>query len=123
MEANRLWECGVIMENLKNHYQEVFIEEINDNILRCRILGKIIDKTDNTLLLDDGTGIIEVMINEDLTKINSPLEIGQDVFVFGKVIKIDGNYKVFADIIREIKNLNIRQYRKVMKLWKESEVI
>ncbi|GEM_PF-4518960 len=106
-------------DKLKNHYCESFIKDIDDTFLRCRILGKIIEIKDVSLIIDDGTGIIEVIFNEDITKNRTSFEVGKDVLIFGKVINIDNQYKIFADIIRDVDDLSLKHYRKIVKIWKD----
>ncbi len=106
---------------MKTHYQELFIKDINEETLRARILGKVIEKSDNGFIVDDGTGIIEVMLNPDMSLIRGDLDMGKDVMVFGKVITVDNIQKIFADIVLDVQNLNVKQYRRVISLTRELE--
>ncbi len=106
---------------MKTHYQELFIKDINEATLRARILGKVIEKSNNGFIIDDGTGIIEVMVNEGMSLIRGDFDVGKDIMIFGKVITIDDTQKIFADLVLDVQNLNVKQYRKIISLTKELE--
>lgn len=83
------------------------ISEINpEKDIRVRILGKVIDKNDNFIIIDDGSSKAEI-----ITDINA--EMNDFVRVFARVLPLEDGYELRAEIIQDINSLNIDLYKKV----------
>ena len=79
------------------------VSEINPNLdSRVSLIGKIIDLKDNLIVLDDGTGKINVSFSEDLSK--PELKTGQLIRVFGFVIPSE-QVEIQAEIIQDMSKL------------------
>jgi uncharacterized protein YdeI (BOF family) len=79
------------------------VSEINPNLdSRVSLIGKIIDLKDNLIVLDDGTGKINVSFSEDLSK--PELKTGQLIRVFGFVIPNE-QVEIQAEIIQDMSKL------------------
>ena len=102
------------MNDIKANYVEKSIKEIDENTLRVRILGKIIEKIDDlNYLIDDGSGTIKIIMNNENKQ---ELELSKPYFVFGKVVPLSNEVVVFVDFIRDVGDLNLKLYRKVKSL-------
>ncbi len=88
------------------------ISELNPNLdSRVSLIGKIIDLKDNLIVLDDGTGKIEISFSEDLSK--PELKVGQLVRVFGFIIPSEQT-EIQAEIIQDMSKLKT-EYLELLK--------
>jgi hypothetical protein len=83
-----------------------------DNLVR--ISGTVLDKREDSLVLDDKTGIISVFLaEEDLDKI----EKMDFVRIFGRLIpSADGKFEMLGDIVQKI-NIDLNLYNKIRDRW------
>ena len=89
-------------------YVEKRISEISDGD-KVRITGVVVDSFESEIILDDGSGVVRVILPE-------PKPVDGLVQVFGKVF-MEGMDKIIkADIVREVNGLNIGAYKKLMGL-------
>lgn len=84
------------------------IAEIQPEDIRIRVLGTVIDKQNDKLVIDDGTGKIEVIFDEH---VNADLK--QMVRVFGRVIPIEDGFEMQGEIVQDMSQLNLELYKKV----------
>jgi len=102
----------------RNHYLKKIISEINpDTDLKVNLIGLIVDKKDDMIVLDDGSGKVSVFI--DIPNIMEKININQLVRVFGSTLPTENGFEIKADIIQDLTNLNINLYKKVEELYKE----
>jgi len=100
----------------KNHYEKRKIPEINpDEDLKVKILGFVVDKKDDTIVLDDGSGKIKVFV--DMPGMMERIEINKVVRVFGSTLPTEDGFEVKADAVQDLSNLNINLYKKVEELY------
>jgi len=84
------------------------ISEITDDDFRVRVIGTVVGEG----LLDDGTGTINVVTDQKL-------EVGDLIRVIGRVFQKDETtFEIVAEIIQDMKNLDIDLFNKVRKLQK-----
>ena len=82
------------------------ISEINPNLdSRVRIVGKIIDFNEDAIVIDDGSGKINISYSEDIPK--PELSIGMLVRIFGFIIPSEPT-EIRAEIIQDFSKLNIK---------------
>ena len=86
------------------------IKNIDNNDNKVRILGTVISRKDNALVIDDGTGTIDVRADK-----TDDISEGQKVRVFGRI----ANKTLFAEIIQDMTRLNIDLYNKAKDRWKD----
>jgi len=91
------------------------ISEIGKEDIRVRLLGTIIDKKDNLIVIDDGTGRINVTFSEPVR-----FEINHLVRVFGRVIPMEGGFDIQGEVIQDMKDIDLDLYKKVNELEKAS---
>jgi len=87
------------------------IKDINQGDMRLRILGTVIDKKENKIVVDDGTGQLSVVFDEPVNA-----ELNQIIRVFGKVIPNTDGFELQADFYQDMKDVDINLYRKIQKI-------
>jgi hypothetical protein len=84
------------------------IKDIKPDDIRIRVLGTVIGKEENTVVIDDGTGKINVRFEEPVNA-----EINNLVRVFGRVIPLEKGFELQGEIIQDMKGLDISLYKKL----------
>lgn len=78
--------------------------------VRVRIIGTVLEANQDSIMLDDGTGAIEVFLDqEDLNSIKE----SQRVRVFGRVLPTPESFEIQGEIVQDMEDLNMETYRKV----------
>jgi len=86
------------------------ISEINPNLdSRVSLIGKIIDIGENLLVLDDGTGKINISFSDS----KPYLKIGNIVRIFGFVIPSE-QIEIQAEIIQDMSKLK-KEYLEILR--------
>ena len=84
------------------------ISGIKPEDIRITVIGTVIDKQGNKIVLDDGTGKIEAIFEEPVkTNMNSMIR------VFGRVIPIEDGFELQGEIIQDMSQLDFELYKKV----------
>jgi hypothetical protein len=105
----------------KNHYLKKIISEINpDTDLKVKLIGFVVDKKGETMVLDDGSGKVSAFI--DAPDIMEKIKINQLIRVFGSTLPTESGFEIKVDLIQDLTNLNINLYKKVEELYKEMGV-
>lgn len=91
------------------------ISEIGKGDVRVRLLGTVIDKKDNIIVIDDGTGKINVTFEEPVK-----FETNQLVRVLGRVIPMEEGFEIQGEVIQDMKGVDLDLYKKVNELEKAS---
>jgi hypothetical protein len=87
------------------------VADIRPEDMRVSLIGTVIDKADDGIVLDDGTGRIDVTLA-------AVPEIGQGlVRVFGRVIPMEGGFQLQGEIVQDMAGLDLELLRRVEKLW------
>ncbi len=87
------------------------ISELGKDDVRVRLLGMVIDRKDNVIVLDDGTGKINVVFPEPVKT-----EANKIVRVFGRVIPSEEGFEIQGEILQDMSGLDMSLYEKVSKL-------
>ena len=93
------------------HYKQKQISEVNSNDSRVSIIGNVIGVSENSFVLDDGTGKIEIISDMQVEK-------NKLVRVFCSVIE----EKLKADIVQDMKSLDMTLFKKVKELYNKAGV-
>ena len=105
----------------KDHYVKKKIEEINpETDLKVKIMGFVVDKKDDTIIIDDGSKKIKVFV--DNTAIVEKININQLIRVFGSTLPTEEGFEVKADAVQDLSNLNINLFKKVEELYNKMGV-
>lgn len=88
------------------------ISEINpETDIRVRIVGNVIDKTDGSMVIDDGSGSAEIVTDE---KGEVQANVNDIVRVFARVLPLEEGYELRAEIIQPMNGLDLNLFRKIM---------
>ncbi len=105
----------------RNHYEKRKIPDINPDVdLKVKILGFVVDKKDDTIIIDDGGG--KVKIYEDVPGMMEGINVNQLIRVFGSTVPTEDGCEIKADAIQDLSNLNIDLYKKVEELYNKMGV-
>ena len=100
----------------KNHYENRKIPEINPDVdLKVKILGFVVDRKGDTIVLDDGSGKTKVFV--DIPGIMESIKINQLIRVLGSTLPTEDGFEIKADAVQDLSNLNINLYKKVEELY------
>ena len=80
-------------------------------VVRVNILGILVSKESNSLMLDDGSGSLQVMLFEDRLKNNS-FSLGDLLLVIGKPREFEGKRFLVPEIIKVVENPKWLDFRK-----------
>jgi len=84
------------------------IADINpERDIRVRILGRVIDKSNGTLVVDDGSAKTEIIVDETNAEINDVIRI------FARVLPLEEGYELRAEVVQDMSQLDIDLYKKV----------
>ncbi len=89
------------------------IKDVAENDIRVRLLGRVIDKTDSTIMLDDGTGTAEIIIEPETVNGAGEIELHDVLRVFCRVIPLESSIEFRAEIIQDMTGMDMDLYRKV----------
>ena len=85
------------------------IANIQQQDIRVRLLGTVIDKQEDAVILDDSTGQVKVSTQ-------MPLEQNQIVRVIGKVIVLQEGVEIQAEIVQDMKDLDLGLLKMVQEV-------
>lgn len=75
--------------------------------IRIQILGRVIDKTDGTLVVDDGSARAEIVVDQTDADINDVVRI------FARVLPLEEGYELRGEIVQDMSQLHMDLYKKV----------
>ena len=87
------------------------ISEIMAEDMRVSVIGTVIDKQDESIMLDDGTGKISIGFDSSVD-----VETDQLVRVFGRVIPIEQGFELQGEIIQDMSSVDKELLRKLRSL-------
>jgi tRNA G18 (ribose-2'-O)-methylase SpoU len=91
---------------------ETFVKEVDENTKFLSVTGMVIDRKENSFVLDDGTGKI-IVLAENIT------DMGNFIRIFGTCFRSSEGFQIHAEIIQDLSKLDTQLYRKVMELLKK----
>jgi hypothetical protein len=87
---------------------EKIISDIHpDSDVRIRVLGTIIDMGPNSIVLDDGSGKIEIYF-EEMPNVKQ----GQMVRVITRIIPLIDGYECKGEVLQTLEGFNLELYKK-----------
>ena len=87
------------------------VSEIRQEDVRVRIIGTVIDRTENAVALDDGTGKIDVNFKEPVKA-----ELNKLVRIFGKVVPTDSGFELEGEILQDMSKLDMESYKQAISI-------
>ncbi len=88
------------------------ISDIRPEDIRVAVTGTIIGKQGNIIVLDDGSGKVNVTFEEPVRFRENRL-----VRVFGRVMPLEGGIELQGEIIQDMSGLDLELKKRVEKLW------
>lgn len=82
--------------------------------IRVQIFGTVVDFSDSSVIIDDGEATAELAIGEK-TAFAGELRNGMLLRAFCRVIPIDYNYSLQAEILQDMSGIDIDLYKKLME--------
>lgn len=80
------------------------IEEINPKEdLKVRVTGTLVSVEDDSVSLDDGTGTVEVFLEEEMI---GDLDESQRVRVFGRVLPTPDSFEIQGEVIQDFSQVD-----------------
>ncbi|MBL7159979.1 MAG: hypothetical protein ISS95_00270 [Candidatus Aenigmarchaeota archaeon] len=93
---------------------EKSISEIQDSDTRIRILGTIIDLTDGSLLIDDGSGKMEIMFDSNEHLLG--LKPRQLIRVVTRIMPLIEGYACKGECVQTLDGFDLESYKKAKKI-------
>ena len=87
------------------------ISDINEKDIRVRILGRIIDKNDSSIVVDDGSGRADIIFDPEMIDIKA--EINDMAQVFTRVLPLENGFELRAEIVQNMNGLDYELYKRV----------
>jgi hypothetical protein len=81
--------------------------------VRVRLIGTVIDTTNNSVIIDDGTAKIEVYFGEELN-----VKQGQLVKVVTRIVPLIDGFECRGEILQNLDGFNLGLYRKAREIVK-----
>ena len=82
-------------------------EIVPEKDMRVRIFGRVIDRMEDMVVVDDGTGRIEVVAE------NPQAETGDMVLIFARILPLESGYEARAEMVQKAEGMDVGLYRKV----------
>ncbi|MFB6291968.1 MAG: replication protein RepA [Candidatus Nanohaloarchaea archaeon] len=90
------------------------IEEIDPkDDIRVRVIGTIIDVEEDSVAVDDGTGTVEVFLEEDDLE---AVEENQRIRVLGRVLPTPESFEIQGEIVQDFEDVDPELYDRVKKV-------
>lgn len=82
--------------------------------VRVRILGTILDSSEDTLLIDDGTAKVEVMFENE--QMMAGLHNGEMVRVVARVLPLIDGFALRGELVQRLESFDIGMYKRAREL-------
>ena len=87
------------------------VSEIKQDDMRVSIIGTVLDRADDGLVLDDGTGKIDITMAEP-----PQAEPKSLVRVFGRVIPMEGGIQIQGELVQDMTGLDLELLKRIVQL-------
>ncbi len=95
------------------------IDEIDaQNDIRVRVIGTVLSIEDDSISLDDGTGSVEVFLEEDQIE---DLEESQRIRVFGRVLPTPDSFELQGEVVQDFSEVDPELQDRVKKVVNTNE--
>jgi len=89
------------------------IEDINPkDDIRVRIVCTVLEKKEDSVVVDDGTGTTEVFLDQDDL---AEIEEKERIRIIGRVLPTPESFEIQGEILQSMKDVDMELYEKVMK--------
>ncbi|MBI4014897.1 MAG: replication protein RepA [Candidatus Aenigmarchaeota archaeon] len=76
-----------------------------DKDIRVRLLGRVIDKGEGSVVIDDGSAKAEIITEQ-------PAELGDVVRIIARVLPLETGYDLRAEVTQDMSTLDMELYKK-----------
>jgi hypothetical protein len=90
------------------------VSEIKEDDMRVRVLGTVIDKTETSVVIDDGTGTVTANFEEPVQT-----EVNKQARVFGRVVNTSGGLELMGELVQDMSGLDTELRKRVDELWQK----
>ena len=87
------------------------VSELESGDIRVSLIGTVLDRADDGIVLDDGTGRIDVTLDEP-----PGVDSGGLARVFGRVVPLENGFQVQGEIVQDMKGLDMELLNRVLKV-------
>ncbi len=87
------------------------ISEISGDDEQIQVVGLVVDEAESSLVLDDGSGSLNVLFEDP--SLVSDVDVGSRVRVFGTPLSIEDSFEIHAEIVQDLGELDLDLYKKV----------
>lgn len=95
------------------------IEDIDaQNDIRVRVIGTVLSIEDDSISLDDGTGSVEVFLEEEQME---DLEESQRIRVFGRVLPTPDSFELQGEVVQDFSDVDPELQDRVKKVVNTNE--
>jgi Tat protein secretion system quality control protein TatD with DNase activity len=101
------------MPQLNPSYKSTSIKDLSKETLKIAVTGLIVNKNENTITIDDGTGSIPVLIETDLP-------MNTFVKIYGILIPAEEGFEMQGHVIQDLSKINQELYKKVKSFLEQS---
>ena len=81
--------------------------------VRIRLIGTVIDTTPNSVIIDDGTGKLEVYFGEELN-----VKQGQRVRVVTRIVPLIDGFECRGEVLQTLEGFDVGLYKKAREIVK-----
>ncbi len=87
------------------------VSEISQNDIRVRVLGRVIDKTNSVIVVDDGSGKLEIQYDQE-----PGIAVGEAVKIVTRVFPLIDGYECKAECFQKLDGLDLGLYKKARSI-------
>ena len=87
------------------------VSDIRPGDIRVSVIGTVIDKAEDGIVLDDGSGKIDITMVEPFEA-----EVNGLVRAFGRVIPMEGGFQLQGEIVQDMSGLDLELLKGVEQL-------
>lgn len=78
--------------------------------VRVRVVGTVLDRREDSVMVDDGSGTVEAFLDaDDLESVSE----GQRVRVFGRVLPTSESFELQGELVQDMTDLDMDLYGRV----------
>ena len=103
-------EGNAVQENLRRRLPSVEkkISDIGQEDVRVKIMGTVIDKQKDRVVVDDGTGKVSVVFDRPIDT-----NLNQTARIFGRVIPVENGFEIQGEIFQDMSKLDMELFKKI----------
>jgi uncharacterized protein YdeI (BOF family) len=96
-------------------FSEKAVSEIEpEKDIRVRILGKVVDMTEDSFILDDGTGRVQVTTDPEIGM--EYIRVNDSAKVIGRVFASESGFELRAEAVQNASGVDVPLYKKLIEL-------